>query len=88
MEPYMLRGLFDETSMLGEKLEACADAWEAERKDNAALRELLCQCRSAIVNVPDKKVFGIGGDGMTHWYLADELVANIDAALASKESET
>ena len=77
---------------------AAADAWDDDilrqdvydenyRKElakNAALRELLFQCRSAIDQVPEKKVFGIGGRGSTHWYLADELVANIDAAITSQ----
>jgi hypothetical protein len=78
---------------------AHADAWQAEidrlqavitamaeqeSADNATLRELLLQCRSAIDQVPEKKVFGIGGRGSTHWYLADELVANIDAAITSQ----
>ena len=43
-------------------------------------RTLLAECRKAISNVPDKAIFGIGGgDGVTHWYLADELLAKIAA---------
>lgn len=49
------------------------------------LRDLLGECRKAITSVEDQSVFGIGGEGMTHWYLAHELVANIDALL--KEGE-
>ena len=45
-----------------------------------AMARLLEECRKAINNVPDKFVFGVGGDGLTHWYLADELLSNIDAA--------
>lgn len=51
----------------------------------AALEELLEECRKAISQVPDKTVFGIGGDGMTHWYLADELLSEIAAAQEEKE---
>ena len=47
----------------------------------AELRALLHECRKAIDSVPDKSVFGIGGDGTTHWYLADELLDRIDDAL-------
>ena len=45
-------------------------------------RELLERCRQAITSVPDKAVFGIGGEGMTHWYLADELLDNIIRVVA------
>ena len=45
-----------------------------------AMEQLLEECRKAINSVPDKFVFGVGGDGLTHWYLADELLANIAAA--------
>ena len=45
------------------------------------IEALLEECRKAIANVPDKSVFGIGGEGMTHWLLADELLSRIDEAL-------
>ena len=45
-----------------------------------AMEQLLEECRKAINSVPDKFVFGVGGDGLTHWYLADELLSNIAAA--------
>ena len=51
----------------------------------AALEELLEECRKAISQVPNKTVFGIGGDGMTHWYLADELLSEIAAAQEEQE---
>ena len=41
------------------------------------IKELLEECRKLIDSVPDKSVFGIGGDGMTHWFLADRLLAEI-----------
>ena len=45
------------------------------------IEALLEECRKAIANVPDKSVFGIGGEGMTHWLVADELLSRIDEAL-------
>jgi hypothetical protein len=45
-----------------------------------AMKLLLEECRAAIASVPDKIVFGVGGDGTTYWYLADELLSNIAAA--------
>ena len=59
-------------------------ALEAKLK---AMKQLIEECRKAISQVPDKFVFGVGGDGMTHWYLADELLANITAAQQEKEDE-
>lgn len=47
----------------------------------ADMANLLEECRTFIVNVPDRSIFGIGGEGMTHWYLADELLGRIDDAL-------
>ena len=44
-----------------------------------AMEQLLEECHKAINSVPDKFVFGVGGDGLTHWYLADELLARIAA---------
>ena len=41
--------------------------------------KLLEECRKAISSIPDRSIFGIGGDGLTHWYLADELLARIAA---------
>ena len=51
------------------------------------MRQLLEQCRKAILSVQDRSVFGIGGDGMTHWYLADELLSEIAAAQQEQEDE-
>lgn len=50
-----------------------------------ALAGLLREARSAIAGVENKAVFGVGGRGMTHWYLVEELVWRIDAALATGE---
>jgi hypothetical protein len=32
-----------------------------------AMKLLLEECRAAIASVPDKIVFGVGGDGTTYW---------------------
>lgn len=64
--------------------ELLADATALEDKLEA-MELLLEECRKAISNVPDKAVFGIGGDGLTHWYLADELLSDIVAAQQEQE---
>ncbi len=46
----------------------------------------LLESRKAIVSIP-KEAFGIGGDGETHWYLADELLRQIDMAIAKAKGE-
>ena len=61
-------------------------AWKASclaaEAEVAELRELLARARLAIGGVRDRAVFGIGGEGVTHWYLADVLLADIDEALS------
>ena len=52
-----------------------------------AMERLLEECRKAIDNVPDRAVFGIGGEGLTHWYLADELLFRLAAAQEEQEDE-
>jgi hypothetical protein len=54
-----------------------------------AMTTLLRECDDAITSVPDRTVFGvgIGGDGITHWNLADELLSQIDSILASSQEE-
>ncbi len=44
------------------------------------LHKALTDARNAIASL-DRDILGIGGDGLTHWSIRDELVANIDAAL-------
>lgn len=51
------------------------------------LREVLSEAKDAIENVPDRSIFGIGGDGMTHWYLADVLLADIEDVLEEKDGK-
>jgi len=50
----------------------------------AQLEVLLDEARKCIRSVENRSIFGVGGDGMTHWYLADELLANIDKALGGE----
>ena len=52
-----------------------------------AMGQLLEECRKVINSVPDKTIFGIGGDGLTHWYLADELLSSIIVAQQEQEDE-
>lgn len=62
----------------------------------AALRvqrdELLVACRAARDAIASLELdaLGIGNSdgGRTHWYIRDELLANIDAAIAAAEEET
>jgi hypothetical protein len=68
----------EDTEALVAACRAHADAWQARVE---ALTSLLNQALVAICSVPDKAIFGIGGT-VTHWYLADELVSRIEAALA------
>jgi len=49
------------------------------------LLALLEVIRAALVAVEDKAALGIGGKGMTHWYVVDELVSRIDETLAAGE---
>jgi hypothetical protein len=67
------------------EIDYAVEAWWKDRDYIKRLMDLLRECRSAIEQVPDKEVFGIGGVGMTHWYLADELVSNIDIAIGEGE---
>jgi len=47
----------------------------------AQLEELLNTSRRCLKRVDDKSIFGVAGDGSTHWYLADALLADIDRIL-------
>ena len=55
------------------------------KTENERLREMLGEARKAIANVPDMSGFGIGGEGMTHWYLGDQLLNDIDALLENAQ---
>lgn len=46
----------------------------------------LLEARKAITVAP-KEALGIGGEGETHWYLADELLRQIDMAIAKAKGE-
>jgi len=62
--------------------------YDALKAENGKLREVLTEARKALTNADcHKKAFGIGGDRSTHWYLVDELVRNIDAALGREGGE-
>ena len=62
--------------VLGAGLRSYVAALEAKLEKTEKLLE---ECRKAISSIPDRSIFGIGGDGLTHWYLADELLARIAA---------
>ena len=64
---------------------AAFELLDVYEKENERLRELLDNSRKCIRSVEDQSVFGIGGEGMTHWYLSHELLNYIDDAL--KEGE-
>jgi hypothetical protein len=85
---------------LGPLCEKCHDAFrrddleaelarlrESEARGNETrhwLRELLVHAKSALTNAP-KDCFGVAGDGASQWYLVDELVSRIDAALDQRD---
>ncbi len=50
------------------------------------LYDALLEARKAIASIP-KDAFGIGGEGETHWYLVDELLHQIDMAIAKAEGK-
>ena len=55
------------------------------RKIIAGLRDELKLARAAIAGL-DRDALGIGGDGVTHWSIRDELVAKLDAAIGKGEA--
>jgi hypothetical protein len=56
------------------------------RQSEARLRDLLVHAKSALTNAP-KDCFGVAGDGASQWYLVDELVSRIDAALEQRDGD-
>ena len=58
----------------------------AKLKEQLAEKDrLLSEAAKCIRSVGDRSVFGIGVDGTTHWYLADELLNSIGSTLARGE---
>ena len=49
------------------------------RKYDGLLRRTANMLRTAPPR--ERHILGIGGDGVTHWYIADQLLADIDEAL-------
>ena len=52
---------------------------ERVRKYDGLLRRTANMLRTAPPR--ERHILGIGGDGVTHWYIADQLLADIDEAL-------
>lgn len=63
---------------------AHTEAQHAERVK--ALITQLQNCIDAIETLP-QDVFGVGGDGETHWYVRDELIGRSKQALAEHRTE-
>lgn len=57
------------------------------RQRAADVEELLLEAKACIESVEDRSIFGVGGEGTTHWYLADELLTNINRHLGIKRAK-
>ena len=51
------------------------------------LLAMLSESRNAIASLP-MDALGVGGDGMTHWAIRDELLDNIDRVIAQARGES
>jgi len=75
----------DVVGVLSKALAEKAQTIRRLRKIIAALLAGLRLARTAIASLP-RDALDIGGDGMTHWSIRDELLAKLDAAIGKGEA--
>ncbi len=47
----------------------------------------MCEAAREALGSLEPDALGIGGDGVTHWYIRDELVANLDSEIAKARGD-